>query len=40
VVEPQVLDEGMRNIQSWADRFSEEVLSQMRAEMKKRGHTL
>lgn len=40
VVEPQVLEQGMTNIQNWADRFSDEILSKMRAEMKKRGHTL
>jgi hypothetical protein len=40
VVEPQVLEQGMTNIQTWADRFSQEILTKMRAEMKKRGHTL
>jgi hypothetical protein len=40
VVEPQVLEQGMTNIQAWADNFSEQILTQMRAEMKKRGHTL
>ncbi len=40
IVEPQVLEQGMSSVQTWADGFSEEVLGKIRAEMKKRGHTL
>lgn len=38
--EPRILDDSMRNAQSWADRFSEEVINRMRVEMKKRGHEI
>jgi len=38
--EPRVLDDGFRRIQQWANKFSEEVMSRMRAEMKKKGHDL
>ena len=38
--EPKVLDESMRNAQTWADRISQEVMGKMRAEMKKRGHDI
>jgi uncharacterized protein len=40
VEEPRVLDEGMRNTQTWANKLSEEVLGKIRAEMKKRGHDI
>jgi uncharacterized protein len=40
VEEPKVLDEGMQNAQTWANRLSEEVLGKIRAEMKKRGHDI
>lgn len=40
VEEPKILDEGMRNAQTWADKLSEEVIGKIRAEMKKRGHDL
>ena len=40
VEEPRVLDEGMRNAQTWANKLSEEVLGKIRAEMKKRGHDI
>jgi uncharacterized protein len=39
-VEPRVLEQSMANIQSWADRFSEEVIGKFRAEMRKKGHNL
>lgn len=39
-VEPKVLEQSMTNIQNWAERFSEEVLSKFRAEMRKKGHNL
>jgi uncharacterized protein len=38
--EPDVLDQSMRNAQTWADRLSEEVIAKIRAEMKKRGHEI
>ena len=38
--EPRVLDDGFRRIQQWANKFSEEVMSKMRAEMKKKGYDL
>jgi uncharacterized protein len=40
VEEPAILDQSMRNAQSWANRLSEEVIIKMRAEMKKRGHEI
>lgn len=39
-VEPQVLEASMTRIQTWADQFSETVMTRFRAEMKKKGHTL
>src|SRR4051794_30734762 len=38
--EPLVLDETFSFIQQWQGRFSEEVMSRFRAEMKKKGHNL
>ena len=38
--EPNALDLSMQRAQSWADQFSETVLSRFRAEMKKRGYDL
>ena len=38
--EPQILDQSMREVQTWGDKLSEEVISRMRAEMKKKGHDL
>jgi hypothetical protein len=38
--EPAILDQSVAFAQSWASRFSEQVLAQMRTEMKKRGHDL
>jgi len=38
--EPKVLDDGFRRIQQWANKFSEEVMSKMRAETKKKGYDL
>ena len=38
--EPNILDQSMRNAQNWANKLSEEVISKMRAEMKKRGHDI
>jgi uncharacterized protein len=40
VEEPKILDEGMRNAQTWANKLSEEVIGKIRAEMKKRGHDI
>jgi uncharacterized protein len=38
--EPLVIDQGLQRAQAWSQRLAEEVLSRMRAEMKKRGHDL
>ncbi|MCC6777478.1 MAG: DUF2059 domain-containing protein [Hyphomicrobiales bacterium] len=38
--EANILDQSMRNAQNWANRLSEEVMSKMRAEMRKRGHDI
>lgn len=38
--EVSVLEASMARVQAWADRFSEEVVRKLRAEMRKRGHTL
>jgi len=38
--EPTILDQSMRNAQTWANRLSDEVIAKMRAEMKKRGHEI
>jgi hypothetical protein len=38
--EPLVLDETFGFVQQWQGRFSEEVMSRFRAEMKKKGHNL
>ena len=38
--EPNLLDQSMKNAQTWADKLSDEVIAKMRAEMKKRGHEI
>ena len=38
--EPSILDQSMRNAQSWADRLSQEVIGKIRTEMKRRGHEI
>ena len=38
--EPTILDESMRSAQTWANRLSEEIISKIRVEMKKRGHEI
>jgi len=38
--EPQILDQSMRNTQTWANRLSEEIIGKFRTEMKKRGHEI
>jgi uncharacterized protein len=38
--EPQILDQSMKEVQTWGDKLSEEVIVRMRAEMKKKGHDL
>jgi hypothetical protein len=40
VEEPKILDQSMKNAQAWADKFSQEIITKMRAEMKKRGHDI
>jgi len=38
--EPLIFDDSLRRVQQWANQLSEEVMSRMRAEMKKKGHDL
>ncbi len=38
--EPLIADQSMRSATSWADKLSEEVISKMRNEMRKRGHDI
>ena len=40
VEEPAAVDEATKRVDGWANKFSEEVLVRMRAEMKKKGHNL
>jgi hypothetical protein len=39
-IEPQILEQSMRRVQSWADQLSDQMMGRFRAEMKKKGHTL
>jgi hypothetical protein len=39
-VEPRVLEQSMTRVQSWAERFSEDMMTRFRADMRKRGHNL
>jgi uncharacterized protein len=39
-VEPTVLEQSMTRVQSWAERFSDNVMTRFRAEMRKKGHNL
>ena len=38
--QPAVLDSSMKFAQTWANALSDQVIAQMRAELKKRGHAL
>jgi hypothetical protein len=38
--EPAILDQNMKNGGAWAEKLSEEIISKMRAEMRKRGHEI
>src|ERR1700730_5318177 len=38
--EPAIADESVRAAAHWAEKLSEEIMSRMRAEMKKRGHEI
>jgi hypothetical protein len=38
--EPQVIDASAARVLEWGNQFTQEVLSKMRAEMKKKGHDL
>jgi hypothetical protein len=38
--EPKILDETYARLQQWATRLQSEVMTRVRAEMKKRGHNL
>lgn len=39
-VEPRVLEQSMTRVQSWAERFSEDMMTRFRADMRKKGHNL
>jgi len=38
--EPLILDRSAANMDAWANKFAEEVISKFRAEMRKRGHDI
>ena len=38
--EPRIIDASMKFAQDWANKLSDEVVSKMRDEMKKRGHPM
>ena len=38
--EPNILEQSMQNLDSWASALSEEIIGKMRTEMKKRGHDI
>ena len=38
--EPKGVDEATKRVDAWASKFAEEVLTRIRAEMKKKGHNL
>jgi len=38
--EPVILDQSAANMETWANRFAEEVIAKFRAEMRKKGHEI
>lgn len=38
--EPAAIEEGLKRAQQWADTFADAVMTRMRSEMQKKGHTL
>lgn len=40
VEEPKGVDDATKRVDEWANKFAEEVLTRIRAEMKKKGHNL
>ena len=38
--QPSILEDSFRRTQEWSTKISEEIVSALRAEMKKRGHTI
>jgi hypothetical protein len=38
--EPRILEEAFNQVDVWNDKFAEEIISKIRAEMKKRGHNI
>ncbi len=38
--EPRIFEEGVNDMRTWGEKFSQEVIDRMRAEMKKKGHDL
>jgi hypothetical protein len=40
VTEPRVLEDAFSQVDVWTDKFAEEIIAKMRAEMKRRGHNI
>jgi hypothetical protein len=40
ITEPRVLEQAFDQTDVWTDKFAEEIIAKMRAEMKKKGHNL
>ena len=38
--EPVILDQSAENMETWANKFAEEVISKFRAEMRRKGHEI
>ncbi len=38
--EPKIFEDGVANMRTWGNKFSQEVIDRMRNEMKKKGHDL
>jgi hypothetical protein len=38
--EPKILEQSMSDVQTWANKLSDEIVSKMRGEMKKKGHNI
>jgi hypothetical protein len=38
--EPAILDQSMKNAQTWADKLAEEIIGKFRSEMRKLGHDI
>jgi uncharacterized protein len=40
LAEPRILEEAFNQVDVWNDKFAEEIIAKMRAEMRKRGHPI